>query len=358
MSARQTIDHSSDITPCGSFFEMSTPTQRLSRLTDLATPFAVRVVATLRVPDLIAAGTDRLEALAERTGTDSDALGRLLRYLAHQGLFTEPTAGVFGLTETGQLLCETDPGGHRGYLELDGLGTRLELAFAGLLHSVRTGQQGYSEVHGRPLWADLDVDPQRQRHFDELMASQQARTAPQVTRLYDWDPVAHVVDVGGGNGALLSTLLAAYPRLRGTLVDRQGPAAAAAERFTRDGLAGRAQVQVGDFFEPLPRGAGVYVVSRVLTDWGDQEAITVLRRCREAAAPDGRVLIVEVLPASPHVPHRTRFDLQMLVTVGGRERSLDDFGTLATAAGLAVTATIHGADGLVLLECAPRPDPG
>ncbi|MEV0393310.1 methyltransferase [Polymorphospora rubra] len=339
----------------------ASPQERLGRLTDLAAPFAVRVAATLRLADLIESGVRGLDALAGQAGADPDALGRLLRYLAHRGLFTEPAPDEFALTETGRLLRESGPAGQRSFLDLEELGARMDLAYIGLLHAVRTGEPGYAAVHGRSLWADLDAVPHYRRFFDNLMMSQNHLTAPQVAALYDWSGVGRVVDVGGGSGALLAELLRTHGHLRGTLVDRPDPAGTTARRLADQGLADRAEVVPGDFFAPLPTGGDVYVVARAITDWNDRDATAILRRCAEATGDGGRVLIVEVLPTEPHVPHLSPFDLQMLAVVGGRERTLADFEALVAAAGLAVTRVLHGRGGLALIECAavagPAADP-
>lgn len=329
------------------------PIVRLGRLTDLATPFAVRTLATLRIPDLIASGTTGLDELAAAAGADRDALGRLLRYLVHRDVLHEPQPGVFALTEIGDLLRDHGPAGQRGWLDLDGLGARMDLAYAGLPHAIRTGKPSYETVHGRDYWTELDAEPQLREYFDALMLSQQHLTAPQVAALYDWSRARHVFDVGGGSGELLIRVLSTHPHLRGTFVDRPIAASAVAGRIGDAGLADRATAVTGDFFAPLPSGGDVYVVSRALTDWSDADATTILRRCAAAAGAGGRVLIVEVLPTEPHVPHLAPFDLQMLVTVGGRERGLDDFRRLAADAGLRAGTVLHGRDGLVLIECAP-----
>lgn len=325
---------------------------RLDELTDLATPFAVRTAVTLRVPDRMAAGARHLDRLVDECGADRDALGRLLRFLAHRGLCVEVAPDEFALTELGELLCQRDGAGHGPYLDLDGLGARMDLAFAGLPHAVRTGEPGYASVHGRDFWADLDAAPGFRAYFDELMRSQQLATAPEVAALYPWQRVGRVTDVGGGSGALLAGLLLTHPHLRGTLVDRAEPASTAARMFAERGLADRADVVVGDFFDPLPPGADVYVVSRVLTDWSDAHATAILRRCAAAAGSAGRVLVVEVLPTEPHVPHLSPYDLKMLVVVGGRERGLDDHIALAAGAGLRSVRVYRGSAGLTLLEFA------
>jgi len=319
---------------------------RLDRLTDLATPFAVRTVVTLRVPDRIAAGTRHLDDLAAACGADPDTLGRLLRFLTHHGVFVEPSPEKFELTELGRLLCQGDGGGHGAYLELDGLGARMDLAFAGLPHAVRTGGPGYAWVHGRDFWADLDAVPRYRAYFDELMRGLQRVTAPEVATLYPWQHVDHVTDVGGGSGGLLAELLGAHPHLRGTVVDRAEPVATAARMLADRGLADRADAVAGSFFDPLPPGADVYLVSRVLTDWSDGHATAILRRCAEAAGSTGRVLVVEVLPTEPD----SSYDLKMLVVVGGRRRGLDDHIALAAQAGLRSVHTYRGDAGLTVME--------
>jgi 2,7-dihydroxy-5-methyl-1-naphthoate 7-O-methyltransferase len=327
-----------------------TPAEKLAQLADLATPFALRTAVTLRIPDQLAAGPESLAALAKVSEADPDALGRLLRYLVHKGVFVESAPELFGLTDVGQLLVDRSGGGHGAYFDLEGLGGRMDLALAGLPYSIRTGQPGYASVHGRDLWADLDAQPKSRAYFDELMRSQQEFTAPQVAELYPWAEVGRVTDVGGGSGGLLLALLTAYPRLHATVVDRPEPVATAARRFAESGVDDRGTAVVGDFFQELPGGSDVYVVSRVLTDWSDAHAGVILRRSAEAAGPTGKVLVVEVLPTEPYVPHLSAYDLQMLVLVGGRERSGADHAALAATAGLAPARTFHGRDGLTLLE--------
>lgn len=326
------------------------PGARLSDLTNLATPFAIRVAVSLGVADRIADGVTDLDALATACGADRDALARLLRYLAHRGVFAEPTSETFALTEIGELLCERSITGKGTWLDLSGLGARMDLAYGGLLHTVRTGEPGYATVHGHTFWGDLDAHPPYRTFFDELMRSQQRLTAPQVAAVYDWDTVTRVVDVGGGSGGLIAELLTTHPHLRGTVVDRPEPIATAERRFHDAGVADRGTALVGDFFEPLPAGADVYVISRALTDWNDESATAILRRCAEAAGTGGRVLIVEVLPTDPYVPHLSTYDLEMLVLVGGRERGEADHVALAADAGLRHTRTLRGRDGLTLIE--------
>ncbi|MFG2043813.1 methyltransferase [Dactylosporangium sp. NPDC048998] len=329
------------------------PVERLRDLVDLGAPFAVRVAATLRLPDRIAGGQHTLAELASATETNADALGQLLRYLVRRGVFTQSAPDHFELTDIGRLLCDSGPLGRRQWLDLDGLGFRMDMAYAGLLHAVRTGEPGYAAVHGRTLWEETDANPAHRRYFDELMRAEQRRTAPEVARLYDWSGVTDVMDVGGGNGGLLAEVLAKHGHLRGVLLDRPASAPAAAATFAEMGVSERASFRAASFFEPLPCTADVVVVSRVLSDWADEPARAILGHCAAAAGPTGRVLVVEVLRTGPEVreqhPH---YDLNMLVTVGGRERGVTDVERLARPVGLAVARTLHGEGGLVLFECA------
>ena len=323
-------------------------------MVNLATPFAIRVAASLQVADQIAAGVHDADAIAAAVGADPDALVRLLRYLVHQEVFAEDGKGHFELTDLSRELLDRSPAGMGRWLDLENMGGRMDLAYTGLLHSVRTGEVAYPVVHGRTFWQDLDAEAHR-RFIDELMVVQGSRTSPQVAELYDWSAVTEVCDVGGGSGILLSELLGRHPHLRGTLVDLPNSPAVARQLFAERNLSDRTEIVTGSFFDPLPVGKDVYTISRAVTDWPDREAVQVLSRMAQAAGERGRVLIVEVLPTDPQVPYATSFDLEMLVTVGGRERTLEDFDAIAADAGLVPVGVYRGEQALVLLEyaCAP-----
>jgi 2,7-dihydroxy-5-methyl-1-naphthoate 7-O-methyltransferase len=233
-------------------------------------------------------------------------------------------------------------GENRGPLTLDVRSAvgRVQLAAVGLLDSVRTGVPAYQMVHGRGFWDDLAADAALRAGFDAFMgAGDQSAFAA----AYDWSAVEHVVDVGGGTGARLIALLRAHASLRGTLVELPGPAERAAGRFAEVGLDERVTVVARSFFEPLPVGADVYVLSAILHDWPDPEATAILRRSAEAAGPSGRVLVVEqVLDNADDMAGMTAFDLFMLICCGGRERTLDEFRTLGSAAGLSLRSVLEG----------------
>ncbi len=326
--------------------------QKVQELANVWTPFALRVAATLGVPALIASGIHDLGELARACGANQDALGRLLRHLACKGLFNEPSPGHFELTETGQVLAVPDPVGLADWLDLAGPAARADLACTQLLHSVRTGEPAFAVLHGRTFWEDLDAEPAYQHWYDQVMIQEHKTQGPSVAALYDWASAKLVVDVGGGSGALLAEVLRAHPHLRAMLVDRTAPAQMTERRFADSALADRVEVSSKDFFVELPAGGDVYLVSRVLSDWDDAQALTILRRCAEACGTRGRVLVVELMHGDPFVPHENWFDLWMLAVVGGRERSADDLAALAREAGLPATRAIYGPHHLLLFECA------
>ena len=327
----------------------STAAEELARLVDLATPFAVRAAVSLRLPEHVEAGTRTCAALAEATGTDPDSLARLLRHLVSVGLFTEAGSGGYGLTELSRELLGEEHRWQRGWLDLDGPGAKMDLAYRGMLHSVRTGESAYRSVHGVPFWEDYQRDERLRLFFGAIMAGHAWQTGPVVAAEYDWRDVRTVLDVGGGIGALLAEVLRAQPHLTGAVLDLPPVRPEAEQALADAGVADRARFVGGSFFDPLPAGYDVLVVSRVLTDWNDERATEILRRCREARA--GRVLIVEVLAGEEHAKNNSSFDLQSLTLLGGRERGVDDFRALAGAAGLTVHDVRRWPGGLLLVDC-------
>lgn len=305
---------------------------------DLVTPMAIRVAATLRLADHIAAGRVTARELAAAVDADPDALERLLRHLVTARVLTRPEPGAYGLAPLGEQLRDDDPRGLRPWLDLEGAVGRAETSFVHLLHSVRTGEAAYPRQFGRPFWEDVSADPALAASFDALMGSRLGADAEQIAAAYPWGALGHVVDVGGGNGTLLIAILRAHTGLRGTVVDLPGPAARAGAAIASAGLADRATARAGSFFDPLPAGAGGYLLSGVLHDWDDEHAARILRRCAEAAPATGRVLVVEDAISVDGDTPRTEGDLRMLCYVRGRDRTVDELGALAGPAGLELGA--------------------
>lgn len=327
--------------------------QTLSPLMDLVTPMAMRVAATLRLADLMPDDGDAAipaGELAERAGANADALTRLLRHLIQHGVFTEPEPGQFAVNQIAGLLRSDHPAAMRNWLDLDGFGGRMDLAFTALAHTVTTGEPAWAQVFGQPFWPYLDANPEMAETFDQVMAADASSWAA-VPGGFDWSGITRVVDVGGGTGALLGMLLTRNPSMHAVLLDLPETAARGAGYLTGLGLAGRFEVAGQSFFDPLPPGADAYLLSRIIHDWDDPEATAILRTCAQAAGDHGRVLIIEGHDGSTADAAFAEMNLRMLVLSGGRERTLDDYRELAAAAGLRV-ATVHQiAGGRVILDC-------
>ncbi|MEO7586753.1 MAG: methyltransferase [Arachnia sp.] len=240
------------------------------------------------------------------------------------------------------------------WLTLDGFGGQMDLAFTGLLHTVRTGQPAWETVFGVPFWRHLAADPSMSASFDATMTAG-AEYVTDDANGYDWSRAKHVVDVGGGNGALLAEILETHPRLRATLLDLPDTVGRGRSRLAARGFEGRCSFVGQSFFDALPTDGDVYVLNSVLHDWGDEEAIAILSRCAEAAGARGRVVIIEeTVSAERGRADFAEMNLRMLVLSGGRERVLDEYTRLASAADLTVVDAHTTPLGQTVIECAPK----
>jgi 2,7-dihydroxy-5-methyl-1-naphthoate 7-O-methyltransferase len=317
----------------------------LGSLTDLQTPWCVHVAATLRIADHLEAGLSDVGDLAAAAHCDPDALHALLSYLAGRGVFTEAARGRFGLNETARGLFLRP-----NFLDLEGIGGRMAHAWGTLLSYVRTGRPAYHEVFGLPFWDDLAAHPSVAASFDELMGiAGHGAPDPDFEVTGGWEQVHTVVDVGGGTGAMLAEILRARPATRGILVDLPGTVARAAATFQAAGVADRVTTAGQSFFEPLPPGADLYLLKKVLNDWPGRETAAILRRCAEAARPGGRIVIMGGV-APEGAPRPLAIDM---VVAGGRTSTLAEFRDLAREAGLEVVAAGHQPSGGFVVECRP-----
>ncbi|MFF8642508.1 methyltransferase [Streptomyces sp. NPDC015345] len=307
----------------------------------------LRAAISLRVVELIGDGRRAAADVAADAGAEPQPMTRLLRALAGLGLVREHTPGTFSVTRAGTLL---DPGRADSLTSFVRMFTdpALTRAWEHLDGSVRTGKTAFDGVFGTDFFGHLARHPELSAEFNAAMSQAAGEAAAALPRAYDFGRFTAVADVGGGDGTLLTGVLAAYPALRGVLYDTEEGLAQAPQTLARHGLTGRCSVVAGDFFRAVPKGADAYLVKSILHDWTDDQAVTILGHCREALPPGGRVLILE--PVLPEVvdpgpePGLTEAalthlsDLNMLVNVGGRERTRRDFDDVCARAGLRVTS--------------------
>ena len=318
---------------------------KLAALTDLQTPWCVHVVASLGIAAHIERGISGIEELARAAGCDAEALWAVLGHLVSKGLFLESRPGAFELNAAARQLLEPSA----QFLDLAGIGGRMAYAWGTLPAYVRTGRPAYAEQFGRPFWEDLAAHPEIGASFDALMGPVGHGTPnPEIEIMGGWSGIGTVVDVGGGTGALLAEILRAHPCVQGTLVDLPGTVARASATFTAAGVADRISIAGQSFFDPLPAGADLYLLWKVLNDWPDGETVAILRCCAQAAARDGRLLINGGVSAD-RAPRRLAIDM---LVAGGRTNPITEFRALARRAGLEVAAAGSQPVGYVV-ECRP-----
>jgi SAM-dependent methyltransferase len=292
---------------------------------------AVYVAAKLGVADLVADRARPAGELAAAVDADEDSLYRLLRLLSGYGIFVEQEAG-FANSELSELLRDR-PGSQRDFALI--FGEEFYPAFGETLRLVRTGEPSFDTVFGAAWDEYLAQHPEKSTRFNRFMASGKDALA-EVLAADDWRGDEIIVDVGGGNGALLQALLERRPDLRGIVLDLPHVAAEAEQRLHAAGLADRCRVVAGDYFEAVPQG-DVYVLSHILHGWDHERAAHILRVVRRTIPDHGRLLVNDGIVAPPNEPGTKLMDVLML-SLGGRERTETEWRALLRAGGFELRA--------------------
>jgi SAM-dependent methyltransferase len=297
---------------------------------------ALYVAAKLRLADLLADGPGNYSDLAKSTSTHPDSLNRVMRLLASAGVLTELENGYFALTPIGECLRSGEGWATRSATLM--WGGMMQQVWTELLYSVQTGKPATDRVFGTDAWSYLAQHPEEAAIFDESQAEFAKQAATIVAAAYDFSHIHTLVDVGGGNGALLIGILKANPTLHGVVFDLPRTVEAAKKQAEAAGLVGRCKVIGGDFFESVPAGADAYLLKHVIHDFEENHAVAILKNCRRAMAPQGRLLIVEgVYPTRIDQSWESRAaaanDVNLLVCLGGRQRSEIEFRAIFDAAG-------------------------
>ena len=294
------------------------------------------VAAKLGIADALARGPATPAVLAKRAGAHAPSLHRLLRALAGIGVVAEGAGGRFRLTSLGATLRSDAPQSlhHFAMMIVDDYNWN---AWGQLLYGVQTGKLAFEQVHGAPIFEYLRAHPEQDRTFSASMASISGPQNDAVAKAYDFSRLGTLVDVGGAHGHLLATVLRRHRRVRGVLYDQPQVVAAAAKGgfITDKKVAARITTAGGNFFEHIPAGADGYMMKYIIHDWNDDQCETILRNCRQAMAPGGRVLVVEhVIGAGNKPDFGKMMDINMLVLTGGQERTQEQFKALFARAGL------------------------
>jgi hypothetical protein len=314
---------------------------------------AVYAAAQLELADHITHGHCTSGELARRTGTHPASLRRLLRALVSCGLFTEGEPERFALTSTGAALRTGAPGAARATI-LTIAGDWQWKAWDAFLYSLQTGEPAMRRAFGCNLFDYLAANPEASANFNEAMVGIHGSDGAALLEGYDFSSFGTVVDLGGGTGTLLTTILQSNVRSHGILFDLPETQSQARRLVEACGLTERCDVVAGDFFKEVPGNHDVYILAHVLHDWTDAQALPLLRNCRKAAPPHGRLLIVESVLADGDTPHPAKLsDLLMLTVTGGIERTADEFSALLAQAGFTINNLIGVSNQQHIIEAVP-----
>ena len=310
-------------------------------------PRCLHVVADLGVADALDETPRTAAELAASVGAQPDALGRVLRLLAAHGVF-EHQGDTFRHSPASRLLRADHPQSLRALARMFGL--RMNWAsWEALNHTVQTGLPAADKVVPGGFWAYFAAHPEDNRIFNAAMAAKAQGQIPGVVAAYDFSGFRLIGDIGGGRGHRLRAVLDSAPDASGVLFDLPHVVREAT------GVASeRLKLQAGDFFKDALPSCDAYLVMEVIHDWGDEEAVAILRAIRRAAPPHARLLLIEQIVPDDPGPHWTKtLDIHMLALLGGRQRTREEYEALFAKAGLSFGRQIDTEAGISILEAAP-----
>jgi O-methyltransferase domain len=313
----------------------------------------VYIAAELGIADRLDDGPKKAEDLATATGAKAGPLKRIMRGLAVLGVVAQTPEGAFSLTSLGQALRSDVPGSMRTTARLQGHPVT-QRAFGALIDTVRTGQPGFDLALGSDFFVYLENHDDFNALFNDFMGGVTDAAVAAIIPAYNFAGIRTVVDVGGGNGALVRAALRANSGLEGTITDMHILRRQAEEAIARDGLTERCRFVEADFFEFVPEGADAYLLKSVIHDWDDERALRIYSTVRRAMRDDSRLLLVEALNEAETVrPDVIIGDLIMLTMAPGRERSEAEHRDLLAREGLRLERIIPTASGSSILEAWP-----
>ena len=315
---------------------------------------AVAAATKLDIPDILESGAKSADEVAAKAKTDAGATYRLMRALASLGVLERHADGRFTNTAVGDLLRENAPGGlkYMFHGETDHVHW---LSWERVVDAVKTGLPRPKAVFGVPAFEYYGKHVEEGEQFGRAMQNVSNFAAAAVLEAYDFSGIRTIMDVGGGNGSMALAILRNYPEMKAKVVDLPYIEPQAKQTIQAAGAASRCEFQPSDFFHSVPPGADLHVLKFILHDWNDQECSQILRHCRDALNPGGRILIVEMLvPEDIRPDFVMLMDLNMLVMTGGRERTATEFEKVLNDAGFEMARVIPTKSPFALIEGRPR----
>ncbi|MCL6436384.1 MAG: methyltransferase [Leptolyngbyaceae cyanobacterium HOT.MB2.61] len=301
---------------------------------------SIYAAARLGIADWLKDGAKSCGELAAITGTNEQALYRLLRALASVGIFAETESQQFVLTPLANCLRSDVPDSVRDASIM--MGDREHYnSWGNILHSIKTGESAFENLVGMNVFDYFSRNPEPAAVFDRAMTSFSSSEIPAIIASYDFSSIRQLVDVAGGHGSLLTAVLRSNPQMEGILFDLPEVIERAKSAIAQD-VANRIQLATGSFFESVPAGADAYMLKHIIHDWDDERSITILKNCHQAMADNGRVLVMEQVIPPGNAPFLGKLlDVNMLVMCpGGKERTEVEYRALFEAAGFRLTRIV------------------
>jgi hypothetical protein len=313
---------------------------------------AISVFAELGIADLLKNDAQHVDAIAQATECYPRSLYRLLHMLASVGILEELAGQNFKLTALGECLRSDSPSKCSAWARYAGR-PYVWQSWGAMMHSVKTGESAFGHLHGANLWEWRSKRRDETEIFDAAMSELSGPAGRAIASGYDFSVFDVIVDVGGGQGALLAAVLSQHKGTNGVLFDLPHVVAKSQEVLRAAGVADRCKIVAGDVFKAVPEGADAYLIKSVLVDEADDQAIAILKACRSAMKRSGKVVVIEHLLTPPNEPEFAFLDITMMIMTGGRERTREEFSRLFSAAGFNLEHMVATKSPFTLMVGAP-----
>ena len=340
-----TVTNPPDVSP-----EAAASQQIMQLSTGYVASTCLYVAVKLRLPDLLDAAPRSSADLARELHVNEDALYRVMRTLTSLGVFEDKGSRTFANNLASSMLRSATPGSMYDMALWMSDPFHFQV-YANALHSVKTGNPAVEKTFGVPVFEWFPKHPEESEIFNNAMTMFSAMVIPAVLEVYDFSGIGTLIDIAGGHGRVLTSILQKYPSMRGVLFDLEHVLAGARPVIESLGLADRCRTVTGDFFKAVPEGGDAYIMKHIIHDWDDERAAAILKNIRAAMTRGGRVILVESVVTPGSQPDFAKIiDVEMLLMPGGRERTAQEFRDLFARAGFELTRIIPTKSPLSVIE--------
>lgn len=306
----------------------------------------IATAARLGIADLLVDGPRSVTDLAQEVKVHDESLYRLLRALASVDVFKEDGNKMFCLTPLAEYLRHDSTQSLKNMAMI--AGGPLYNTWSELLYAVQTGEETFKKIYKKSLFDFLAENKKEGEIFDAAMEGMHINEVVPMLDSYDFSPFEKVIDVGGGNGSLLSAILEKYETINGMVFDL--PETIERSKVSCEKVISRCKFHGGNFFESIPTGGDIYLMRHIIHDWNDDDSLTILKNCRKAMKPKSKVLIIEnIIPKGNESYFGKWLDIGMLL-IGGKERTEEEYNNLLSGAGLKLNRIIPTAIDISIIE--------